>query len=275
MKKSIFDSTSNWSDETGELRNEIVFERLNKTYGAYEIRTHYDQTVRRAMAGLTLFIGFLSVVLLSFRPAPVEEQAPPIYDSTILTSYEEKDWFDEPKEPESTPASPASASDDYVPEITTDSVILPDTSALLALNTGPVNGHGVDTGLVSISPGGNGTNLILDNPPADTNLFPYGAIQENPRFPGGDEAMYAYLSKNLVYPEPLREIKVGGKVAVQFIINKRGKVVDVKVISASKYQEFNREALRVIKSMPDWEPGKQNGLPVRVQLVLPINFVTK
>lgn len=96
-------------------------------------------------------------------------------------------------------------------------------------------------------------------------------IEEKPEFPGGEAAMFQWISKNVKYPEIAKENGVQGKVFVQFVISKEGKVTDVQVVRGVD-PSLDKEAIRVIQSMPAWKPGKQRGKPVKVSFQLPINF---
>ena len=90
-------------------------------------------------------------------------------------------------------------------------------------------------------------------------------------FPGGEAKMMEYLRENLKYPESVREKGIEGKVYVQFVVEKDGSINDVKILR-SVCKELDNEAVRVIKAMPKWNPGTQNGEPVRTTMMLPINF---
>ena len=90
-------------------------------------------------------------------------------------------------------------------------------------------------------------------------------------FPGGEFKMMEYLRDNLIYPEPAREKGIEGKVYVQFVVEEDGSITNVKIMrSVNKW--LDAEAFRVIKSMPKWNPGTQNGEPVSTTMMLPINF---
>lgn len=94
-----------------------------------------------------------------------------------------------------------------------------------------------------------------------------------PQFPGGDEALVEYMSKNTHYPVQDREIGLQGKVYVSFVVEKTGEVSQVKLERGIGGQ-CDGEAIRVVKNMPSWIPGKNGlGRPVRVKLTLPVNFV--
>jgi len=93
-----------------------------------------------------------------------------------------------------------------------------------------------------------------------------------PTFPGGNEELGKYLGKNVVYPASAQENGIQGTVYVSFVVDKNGRISDVKVLR-SVDTELDKEAIRVIKSMPAWIAGKQNGVPVRVAFTVPVKFV--
>lgn len=99
----------------------------------------------------------------------------------------------------------------------------------------------------------------------------YDIVEENPRFPGGDEACMKWLSENIKYPPICVEQGIQGRVYAQFVVNKDGSIVDIKIVrSPDPY--LSKEAERVLKMMPKWSPGKQRGKPVRVKFSLPVMF---
>ncbi|WP_025799159.1 energy transducer TonB [Hoylesella saccharolytica] len=109
-----------------------------------------------------------------------------------------------------------------------------------------------------------------DPAPVDTN-FVYNVVEEMPTFPGGQQKLLEYISENLQYPKELAEICVQGRVICSFIVERDGSLSNIKV--ERKVDPFlDREALRLVKSMPRWKPGKQQGVPVRVRYLLPIKF---
>lgn len=96
-------------------------------------------------------------------------------------------------------------------------------------------------------------------------------VDEKPSFPGGESAMKSYLNSNVKYPVEAQENCIQGRVIVQFIIEKDGSISDVK-ISRSVDPSLDREALRVVKAMPKWNPGKLQGIPARVKNEVPVVF---
>ena len=97
-------------------------------------------------------------------------------------------------------------------------------------------------------------------------------VEENPQFPNGGKAgLLQYLGKNIKYPTIPQENGTQGRVTVQFVVNKDGSIVDVKVIrGVDPY--LDKEAVRVISTMPKWIPGKQRGVPVRCKFTVPVTF---
>ena len=99
----------------------------------------------------------------------------------------------------------------------------------------------------------------------------FDVVEEMPSFPGGQGALMAFLSSNIKYPVVAQENGVQGRVTVGFVVEKDGSISDVKVMR-SVDPSLDREAQRVVKAMPKWKPGKQNGSAVRVKYTVPVVF---
>ena len=84
--------------------------------------------------------------------------------------------------------------------------------------------------------------------------------------------MLYFLSQNVKYPPTAQENGIQGKVVVQFVVAKDGKIEEVEVLRSGGDPSLDREAVRIIKSMPRWEPGKRRGKPIRVKYTIPVNF---
>ena len=97
-------------------------------------------------------------------------------------------------------------------------------------------------------------------------------VETMPEFPGGQQALFKYLSENVKYPVIAQENGIQGRVICQFVVNKDGSIVDVEVVRSGGDASLDKEAVRVIKSMPNWKPGKQRGKAVRVKYTVPVNF---
>ena len=108
----------------------------------------------------------------------------------------------------------------------------------------------------------------------DQKEEPFNVVEDMPAFPGGIEAMIQFLSSNIKYPADAKKQKVDGRVLVKFVVEKDGSITEVKVIKPA-FPSLDAEAIRVVKAMPKWKPGYQNGQAVRVQFAMPINFSLK
>ncbi len=107
--------------------------------------------------------------------------------------------------------------------------------------------------------------------PEEEEIFGFYVLEDKPTFPGGEIGLMKYLVKHTKYPEIAKENDVTGKVYVQFVIDKKGKVTDVKLMRGVD-PALDKEALRVVRALPDWKPGKQRGKPVKVSFQVPISF---
>ena len=103
------------------------------------------------------------------------------------------------------------------------------------------------------------------------NDMVFDVVEVMPQYPGGPIAMLKYLMENIKYPEQAMKEGIQGRVAVRFIVEKDGSISDVKPI-LSVHPLLNKEAVRVVESMPKWTPGKHNGKPVRVRFNVPVMF---
>ncbi len=99
----------------------------------------------------------------------------------------------------------------------------------------------------------------------------FQVVEKMPEFPGGQQALFEYLSKNIRYPVIAQENGLQGRVICQFVVNSDGSIVDIEVVR-SVDPSLDKEAIRVIQSMPKWKAGEQRGKKVRVKFTLPVNF---
>ena len=102
----------------------------------------------------------------------------------------------------------------------------------------------------------------------------YDCVEQMPSFPGGSQKLKEFIEENLRYPKELEETCVQGRVIVRFVVERNGKLSNVKVVK-SVHPVLDKEALRIVKLMPRWIPGRQNGITVRVKFYIPIIFRLK
>ncbi len=134
----------------------------------------------------------------------------------------------------------------------------------------------VETETLQISSEDNDADTVVIAPPVaaeeEEEEVVFVIVETMPEFPGGQQALFKYLSENVKYPAIAQENGIQGRVICQFVVNKDGAIVDVEVVRSGGDPSLDKEALRVIKSMPKWKPGKQRGKAVRVKYTVPVNF---
>ena len=259
---------------------DILFEGKNKEYGAYVLRRQYERRVARAVALtillLVLFVGAIALSKYMKANAPVEKK--PIQKDVVLQQVDvEQPDLPPPPPPPPAPEPPKLKTQvQYTPpKVVEDELVRPeeeppDLSKLKDVAISTVNKagdpNGIDPGLVQES--GNG---VTQAAPAPSNKV-FQFVEQMPSFPGGEAALMKYLSSHINYPSIARENGIQGTVVVQFVVNTDGTIVNVKPVGQKKGGGLEEEAVRVVKSMPNWTPGKQNGRAVRVQFSLPIRF---
>jgi periplasmic protein TonB len=247
--------------------NEIIFEDRNKEYGAYALRKSYNNTVTRSM-----LISLSSVTLLVFAvfwfgkgvermPDLGNNILPPIPVVTVIDLTPVKDHPREkihPKDPlpPKTDNGRVTASDD--PNNTIDKSNI-DLTISKVTNDKDADSVNADLGEPKKA-----------EPPVENN-DPKPWVSQMPEFEGN---LTKFIIDNLKYPEVAKENGTHGLVGLSFIIEKDGSVGEVKVLRGIP-DGCTQEAIRVIKMMPKWKPGMDNGIPRRVVLNLPINFSLK
>ena len=112
--------------------------------------------------------------------------------------------------------------------------------------------------------------VVVQEEPKDENHI-FGVVEQMPSFPGGNKALMKFLDDNLRYPAEARAMGIQGRVVVTFVVERDGNIDSIKVVKKVS-PELDREALRVIRLMPKWNPGKQNGKTVRTKYTIPVIF---
>ena len=109
---------------------------------------------------------------------------------------------------------------------------------------------------------------------SQSNQSVYDQVEQMPEFPGGMPAMIEFLQTNIKYPKDAIKQQVGGRVMVMFVVETDGTLSNVRV-AKKVFPSLDSEAVRVVKTMPKWKPGKEKGRPVRVNFTLPVVFSLK
>ncbi|MGY3211238.1 energy transducer TonB [Mucilaginibacter sp. HD30] len=256
---------------------DLVFDKRNKEYGAYNIRQHYAENLTRA-----LLISVVVVVGGAVAVGAAIKVEPKLTDKDrVVTVVDISPPSTPPKKEEPVKAElekPKAAEPiktrqyvEMVPTATPTDVEPATIDELVNVAVGPANVDGRDNGPKNVlvepsTSGGPGTDITESTEP----LSP-GVLSVLPAPVGGDEAWTKFLKRNLRYPDQAVDAEKGGKVWISFVIEKDGTLTDIKIIRGPGYG-MDEEALRVLKKAPAWTPGIQRGKPVRVAFTLPINF---
>jgi protein TonB len=263
---------------------DILFENRNKEYGAYDLRRQYDKRVRNAVIGsAVLMLVVIAGYAINNYILKVERENPKKAPVIEQIKMEDVKIPDDPKTPPPPPPPPAPPppvkpsvqftppvikKDDQVPEDEVPPKIKDIENKAISTKTVEGDPNGIDPGLLEDS---KGTGVVeAPPPPPKEEIFTF--VEQPPTFPGGEEALAKFLSKNIHYPRVAQENAISGTVFVQFVVDSEGNIKDVKTVGAAKGGGLEEEAIRVVKIMPKWKAGKQNGRQVSVQFNLPIRF---
>lgn len=279
MAKDVDLTSREWSD--------IVFEGRNKDFGAYVLRTTSKPRHLKAfiytVVGL-LIIGIAAASYLSVQAYIAEQAAITDQASQELVAFvdqAEEEPEEEIQEKVEMPEPEA------LPEEILNTVKV--TELLIAKDEEVKSEDEIKTqdelqetetafGSTDFDKGTDDRNVVREykneviveeKKPEPEKVFT--AVEQMPQFPGGDAALMKYLSNNINYPQVAMENGVQGRVIVQFVVTKTGKVGEVKVIR-SVDRDLDKEAVRLCKSLPQFIPGKMNGQAVNVWYTLPITF---
>jgi periplasmic protein TonB len=260
--------------------DDILFVNRNQAYGAYALRQAYRPTMWRALLiGSVLFLGTLQLPRLYALVKPTSQKV-----MTEVTIYElPKDVPNE--EPPITPPPPAeplpsvSTVRNLIPEVVADApddvVEVATVEELEHATSGETTQEG--TGDIElIAPpeepsGPSKTEIAIEKPDPEKEAW-FITVEQDPEFPGGQEALVRFLSQNLRYPTAAANANIEGKVFVSFTVNTDGTITDAQVLKGLGFGT-DEESLRVVKAMPRWKPGRQSGRAVRVRYNLPITFM--
>ena len=267
--------SSDWVD--------LVFEGRNKAYGAYRLRKSTTKRNILAMVAVVilLIVAFIILTVKNF----VDEQRAKVAMTQVaeLTNYKQPEKKAEVKqkkvevEPERVVERVKSSIKFTAPVIKKDEEVKPDEelktqdelmSTKTAIGTFDVKGNDDANGEILKA-----KEVIAEPEPPkhEEENKVFDIVEQQPLFPGGPAALMKYLSENTKYPVVAQENGFQGRVTVQFVVEKDGSISDVHVLRGVD-PSLDKEAVRVVKSMPRWTPGKQNGITVRVNYRVPVLF---
>jgi len=269
--------SNSWYNVVSDVRNEIVFQNRNKNYGAYQLRKEYTRTLSTIVLSMIVasIVAFgIKYFVDHYKPSE-EEFVKTKIDVTQIDLTPPQLDKNEPPPPPPPPPPPVMETIKFVPPVIKEDAVEEETpppqEKVSESNVGTVTQEGTGEENLQIPEENTGNAVIEEKAP---EIFT--VVQEMPEFPGGQAEMYKFIQKNIVYPPSAREAGISGKCYLRFVVNEDGKITNVEVLKGVPgCPECDREAVRVIKSMPAWKPGRQNGKEVKVYFTLPVNFVIK
>jgi protein TonB len=252
----------------------IVFAGRNQAYGAYQLRKTSNKAVLTACLITTaLFSGSASFALykVNQHDAGIDNMITYISDDRVLDKVPVDIELPLPVIETPPPLPQAQTTAYTVPVIVEDFTVIPDEvldqTVLKDLNTGGANTDGDPTLTTSVED----VRVSSANTTEMASTETFMIVEQMPEYPGGMNELMKYIASNTVYPSIARENDIYGIVFVSFVVNSDGKVVDVKLAKGvDRY--LDKEAVRVVSTLPAWKPGKQNGKTVRVKYTIPMKF---
>jgi periplasmic protein TonB len=248
--------------------DDIVFENRNKEYGAYRLRKRYSRNVIISM--LIAIVILSTAVITPYLNAKAAENRAKKAERQVEIKMEN---LDQPAEQIAPPPPPPPPPQDvvqqarYVPPVVVDSIKPEENVQLMTADQAQVevkNEEVVEEVQVAKE------EVQEEDPEAE----PFIVVEEMPMFPGGEPALLAYIAEHTQYPEVAKENNIQGKVIVRFCVTSKGGVDKVSILK-SVDAELDKEAIRVVQTLPAFKPGKQGGKPVPVWYMVPINFTLK
>jgi protein TonB len=247
--------------------DDIVFEIRNKEYGAYRLRKKYSRNV---LIGLIIGIIIIcTAVIAPYINAKVLENRANRAERQVQLQMQALDQPQEtvaPPPPPPPPPAETVAQVRYVPPVIVDSIKPDEAKQLMTADQAQVEVKNTDVQVQET------VQEEVKEEEVPTEVFV--VVEEMPAFPGGDKAMMEYIYANIQYPEIAKENNIQGRVILRFCVTYKGGVDQVSVMKTVD-PALDNEAIRVIKSLPAWKPGKQGGKPVNVWYSVPIMFQLK
>ncbi|MDP4290331.1 MAG: TonB family protein [Bacteroidota bacterium] len=247
---------------------EVVFEGKNHTYGAYVLRKFRDK--RHRLAVITTFIFFFLAFMVPTLLTIIAPKAKTRnIEVTALSNIEQEKDKKEPPKLEKPPEEIKSSIKFTPPVIAPDDQVKEEMKSQDQLTEAKVDISIAD--VVGNDKGGTDIAEVQKKVVIEEEEKPLLVVEQNPEFQGGYDAMLKFLHDKMQYPTLAQESGIQGTVFVQFVVSKTGKISNVKVLRGIG-GGCDEEAVRVVREMPNWIPGRQNGQAVPVMFQIPVKF---
>lgn len=273
-------------DLTSREWRDLVFEGKNKDFGAYKLRESSSSRHTKAVVWVLISVAIILVLLIlsvsGVFAKPEEDVIVTATTQEITTMEVEEEIIEEEEKFEIPEPEPVVAPEEVAnQQRVTDLLIVEDDKIeedKQVKNQEEVLENEAQAGALDITDGTNDLNkmtikeeVIAAPVVEEEQPLNIAMVEQKPEFNGGEAAMYKWLSDNIVFPTIAAEEGVQGRVVVEFVVGKDGSISNVRVVRP-RHPALDKEAVRVVKAMPAWIPGRNNGQPVKVTYTLPINF---
>jgi protein TonB len=248
--------------------DDIVFEDRNKEYGAYKLRKKYNRTVLIALTIGTIILA--TVVITPYINAKALENSKKRAERQVEIKMENLDTPNEvvaPPPPPPPPPADVVQQQKYVPPVVVDSIRPEDMKQLMTADQAQTEVKNEE--VVEVV-----AEVKEEVQEEDPEATPFVVVEEMPSFPGGDTELLKYIAEHTTYPEVAKENNIQGRVIVRFCVTSKGGVSQVSILKGVD-PELDKEAIRVVNTLPPFKPGKQGGKPVPVWYMVPITFTLK
>jgi protein TonB len=248
--------------------DDIVFEVRNKEYGAYKLRKKYNRTVL-----IALLIGVIIIATAIITPyinAKAAENRSKRAERQVEVKLENLDTPTElvaPPPPPPPPPTDVVQQQKYVPPEVVDSIKPEDVKQFITADQ--AQSEVTNREVVEVV-----QQVKEEVQEAEAEPEPFVVVEEMPMFPGGEPALMKFIGEHTQYPEIAKENNIQGRVIVRFCVTPKGGVSQVSVLRGID-PDLDKEAMRVVSTLPAFKPGKQGGKPVPVWYMVPITFTLK
>jgi len=253
--------------ESAPSFNDIVFELRNKEYGAYKLRKKYNRNVLIGVLVGLIILGTAVITPHLYAKAMESKKAREERQVEMIMQN-----LDQPAEQVAPPPPPppppeAQLQNRYVPPVVVDSVKPEDNVQLMTADQATV--EVVNEEFIEAV-----EEVREEVQEEEKEPEPFVVVEEMPEFPGGDIELLKYIFEHTNYPEVAKENNIQGKVIVRFCVTAKGTVSQISILKGVD-PELDKEAMRVVSTLPAFKPGKQGGQPVPVWYMVPIAYTLK
>ncbi|MDE6294534.1 MAG: energy transducer TonB [Muribaculaceae bacterium] len=283
-KKNVDLTSKEWRD--------LIFEGKNQDFGAYQLRKDSDK--RHNMAALYTLVGLVVIIIGIIAWSKYSDYRDEQERLALIEEREKMQALDVEMPEEETPEeeeAPEQKMEMEIPEVPQEVLATVQVTQIAIVDADKVKNEVMDMqeqkedntarGVVNQEGADDADKfkavqeqVVVKEPEPEVKHEPekiFVAVEQPAEFPGGPQAMMKWLGNNIRYPESAQAEGISGRVVVKFVVEKDGSIGSPTIVKGVN-RDLDQEALRVVKRMPKWQPGKNNGQPVRSYFNLPVTF---